>query len=152
VAKYESLWQAKDNKTQQENNKVFAILLEEIQQHTTNIWRIHGEVIQETEGIVNFKESQHHMWIHATRDPKKAWLEMKYCIAKEEVDWIVKYWPVQWTLPISKPTTIPIVTQSSRPKEKDELGFSTRKNSLADNTRKDAVQNQPTRSSVVPKM
>jgi hypothetical protein len=59
---------------------------------------------------------------------------------------------VQWTLPISKPTTRPIVTQSSRPKEKDELGSSTRTNSLADNTRKDAVQNQPTRSSVVPKM
>jgi hypothetical protein len=57
AAKYESLWQAKDNKTQQENNKVFAILLEEIQQHTNKIWHIHVEVIQETEGIANFKES-----------------------------------------------------------------------------------------------
>jgi hypothetical protein len=89
------------------------------------------------------------MWIHDARDPKKAWLEMKYCIAKEEVDWIVKYWPVQRKLPISKPTTRAIMKQSSRPKEKDELGSSARTNSLADKTRKDAVQNLRTRSNVV---
>jgi hypothetical protein len=51
------------------------------------------EVVQEIEGIARFKESRHHMWIQTARDPKKAWLEMQYCITKEEVDWIVKEWP-----------------------------------------------------------
>jgi hypothetical protein len=92
AARYESLWQAKDNKNQQANNIVFSMLLEEIQQHTTNVWCIPMEVVQETEGIAKFKASRHHMWIQATRDPKKAWLEMQYCITKEEVDWIVKDW------------------------------------------------------------
>jgi hypothetical protein len=31
VVRYESLWQVKDNKMQQENNIVFSMLLEEIQ-------------------------------------------------------------------------------------------------------------------------
>jgi hypothetical protein len=31
ASRYESLWQAKDNKNQRENNKVFVMLLEEIQ-------------------------------------------------------------------------------------------------------------------------
>jgi hypothetical protein len=76
VTRYESLWQGKDNKNQQENNIVFAMLLAEIQKHTTNVWHIPMEVIQETEGIAKFKESRHHVWIQAIRDPRKAWLEM----------------------------------------------------------------------------
>lgn len=63
AVRYESFWQAKDNKNQQANNTVFAMLLEEIQQLTTNVWRIPVEVIQETEGIARFKASRYHMWI-----------------------------------------------------------------------------------------
>jgi hypothetical protein len=44
AARYESLWQAKDNKAQQENNAVFSMLLEEIQQCTANTWHIPREV------------------------------------------------------------------------------------------------------------
>jgi hypothetical protein len=44
AARYESLWQAKDNKAQQENNAVFTMLLEEIQQCTANTWCILREV------------------------------------------------------------------------------------------------------------
>jgi hypothetical protein len=44
AARYESLWQAKDNKAQQENNTVFSMLLEEIQQRTANTWCILREV------------------------------------------------------------------------------------------------------------
>jgi hypothetical protein len=40
TTRYESLWQAKDKKTQQENNTMFSMLLEEIQQCTANIWCI----------------------------------------------------------------------------------------------------------------
>jgi len=40
ASRYESLWQTKDKKNQQANNTVFPMLLEEIQQHTTNVCRI----------------------------------------------------------------------------------------------------------------
>jgi hypothetical protein len=43
------------------------------------VWRIQIEVVEENEGIANFKASRHHMWIHARRDPKKKWLEIRYC-------------------------------------------------------------------------
>jgi hypothetical protein len=86
VARYESLWQAKDSKAQQENNAVFSMILEEIQQRTANTWRIPREVVQETEGIVKFKASWHHTWIQVVRDPNRAWLKMQYCVTREEVE------------------------------------------------------------------
>jgi hypothetical protein len=86
ASKYESLWQAKDNKAQQENSAIFAMLLEEIQQCTSKVWGIPMEVVKEIEGISKFKASMHHMWIQAARDSKKAWLEMQYYVTKKEVD------------------------------------------------------------------
>jgi hypothetical protein len=76
---------------------------------------------------------------------------MQYFITKEEVNWIVKDCLVRWQLPISKPVTRKIMAQSSRSKDKDELGSLARKNSLTDNTRMSIVQNQPTKSNAVPK-
>jgi len=75
---------------------VFTIPLEEIKQHITNVWCIPMGVVQESEGIARFKASMHHMWIQAARDPKKEWLEMQYCVTREEIDWIVKEWSAQW--------------------------------------------------------
>jgi hypothetical protein len=92
------------------------MLMEEIQQCTTNVWCIPMEVVQELEGIDRFKESKHHMWIQAARDPKKEWLEMYYYVTREEIDWIIKYWPTQWKVPVSKPTTNPVEKTSSKPK------------------------------------
>jgi hypothetical protein len=94
------------------------MLLEEIQQRTTNVWRIPVEVVQESEGIARFKASKHHMWIQTARDPNKEWLEMQYCIMREEIDWIIKYQPMQWKVPVSKPTTNPTTKTSSKPKGK----------------------------------
>jgi hypothetical protein len=82
------LWQEKDPKNQQENNEIFSMFLEDMQQNTTNVWRIPIEVVQENEGISNFKASRHQSWIQARRDPKKKWLEMRYCTSCEEVYWI----------------------------------------------------------------
>jgi hypothetical protein len=45
VVRYEFLWQAKDNETQETNNTVFAMLLEEMQQCTVNVWCILMEVV-----------------------------------------------------------------------------------------------------------
>jgi hypothetical protein len=134
---------------QQENNTVFAMLLEEIQQHTTNVWCIPMEVFEETEGIDKFKLSRKHMWIQAVRDPKKAWLEMKYYVTKEEVDWIFKEWPTQWKQPVKILATRTITMQYSRPKENIEAGSSTRISSLSGNTRMATTQNQPTGSNTV---
>jgi hypothetical protein len=44
VARYESLRQAENNKTRQENNTVFCMMLEEIQQCTINVRCIPMEV------------------------------------------------------------------------------------------------------------
>jgi hypothetical protein len=69
-----------------------------------------------TKGFPGFKASKHHMWIQATRDPKKKWLEMRYCASREEVDWIVKDWSTQWK--------VPVTNKGSKPKEQAEAGTS----------------------------
>jgi hypothetical protein len=143
AVRYKTLWQAKDNKNQQENNTVFSMFLEDMQQKTTNVWRIPIEVVQENEGISRFKASKHHMWIQATRDPKKKWLEMQYCISREEVDWIVKDWPAQWKVPTTK--------KEAKPKEKEEAGTSKKTSSPAENTRKVAEHAQASGSSATTK-
>jgi hypothetical protein len=56
------------------NNAVFSMFLEEMQYNIAKIWRIPIEVVQENEGIANFKASRHHMLIQARMDPKKKWL------------------------------------------------------------------------------
>jgi hypothetical protein len=78
------------------------MVLKEIQQLKKNVWRIPVEVVQKNEGISRFKSSKYHTWIQATRDPKKKWLEMQYCISREEVEWIIKDWPTQWKVPTTK--------------------------------------------------
>jgi hypothetical protein len=45
AARYESLWQEKDNNTWKENSIVFSMLLEEIQQFIENVWCIQKEVL-----------------------------------------------------------------------------------------------------------
>jgi hypothetical protein len=50
-------------------------------------------------------------------------------------------------MPVVKSTT----TQSTKPKEKVEAGFLEKTNNPTNNTRKVAVQNQPSGSSAVPK-
>jgi hypothetical protein len=66
------LWKENESKNQQAHNTVFSMLLEDMQHKKTNVWIILVELVQENEGIVNFKASRHHMWIWAKRlDPKK---------------------------------------------------------------------------------
>jgi hypothetical protein len=86
------------------------MLLEEIQQCTTNVWCIPVEVIHKNEGMARSKASKHHMWIQAVRDPKKSWLEMQYCVTKEEIDWIIRDWPTQWNFLVEKLATRLVVT------------------------------------------
>jgi hypothetical protein len=94
VVQYETLCQKKEPKNQHVNNAVFSMFLEDMQRKTTNAWRIPIEVVQENERIVKFKASRHHLWIQTRRDPKKKWMEMRYCRSLDEVDWIVKEFPM----------------------------------------------------------
>jgi hypothetical protein len=110
---------------------VFAMFLEDMQQNTSNVWRIPIEVVKETKGIYNFKASRHHMRIQARRDPKKKWLEMRYCTMQEEVEWIVQDWHAQWKVPVAQ-------KKGKKPKEQVEVGPSRNIGNPVDNTRKDA--------------
>jgi hypothetical protein len=83
------------------------------------------------------------MWIQAIRDPKKNWLEMRYCASREEVNWIVKYWPIQWEVPTTK--------KGAKPKEQVEEGTSKKTSSPTENTRKDAKRAQASGSSATMK-
>jgi hypothetical protein len=78
------------------------MFLEDMQQNIANVWRIPIALVQENEGIVNFKSSRHHMWIQARRDIKKKWLEMRYFTLHEEVYRIMKEWPTQWKAPVTQ--------------------------------------------------
>ena len=89
------------------------------------------------------------MRIKATRDPKKEWLEMKYCVTREHIDWIIKHWPTKWKMLVGKRTTRPVATQSTKHKRQVEAGPSAKTNILADNTRKVAVHTQALESNAV---
>jgi hypothetical protein len=60
-----------------------------MQEKIVDTWRISPEVVKEHEGIANFKEYRHNIWIQAKRDPKKTWLKMQYCITTKEVQWVL---------------------------------------------------------------
>jgi len=59
---------------------------------------------------------------------------------------------MQWKIPVLKPSTRKIAMQSTKPKWQAEVGPSTNKNNLADNTRKAATCTQASGSTIVPKI
>jgi hypothetical protein len=93
AVRYETLWQAKDNKNQQENNTVFSMFLEDMQQKTTNVWRIPIEVVQENEGISSLRHPNITCGSRPQGTRRKSGWKCRYCASREEVDWIVKDWP-----------------------------------------------------------
>jgi hypothetical protein len=38
------------------------------------------------------------MWIQERRDPRKKWLQLRYCVTKEEVEMSMRYWPNDWKI------------------------------------------------------
>jgi hypothetical protein len=70
------------------------MFLEDMQQKTTNVLRIPIKLVLENEWIANFKASRQNLWIQARTDPKKKWLEIRYCTSLDEVDQIMKDWPL----------------------------------------------------------
>jgi hypothetical protein len=80
-------------------------------------WRIPPEVVEEHKDISDFHVSRHTVWIHAKRDPKKNWLEMRYCITGEEVQSAMKDWPNEWKVPVTK-------NKGQKGKQPIEIGMS----------------------------
>ena len=78
-----------------------------MQEKIANTWRIPLEVVEEHQSIANFKAFRHNMWIQAKRDPKKEWLQLRYCVIGEEVQWYMKDWPEEWKVPFI-PKKVPI--------------------------------------------
>jgi len=83
------------------------------------------------------------MWIHATRDPKKKWLEIQFCVSIEEVEWIIKYLPTLWK--------VPAVRTTNKPKEKIEASTSTKTNSSTKKTKNSSECAQASGSSTTMK-
>jgi hypothetical protein len=63
------------------------MLYDEMQEKLENTWRIPLEVVTKNKGICNFQASRHNIWIQTKRDPKKEWLQLRYCVTEEEVQW-----------------------------------------------------------------
>jgi hypothetical protein len=61
------------------------MLYDEMQEKLTNTWRIPPEIVRENQGITNFQDSKHNIWIQAKRDPKKERLQLRYCVTEEEL-------------------------------------------------------------------
>jgi hypothetical protein len=100
------------------------MIFDEMQENISKTWSIPPEVVRENQGITYFKVSRHNMWIHAKRDPMKEWLQLRYCVTGEEVQWAMKYWPKEW-----KVTMIPKKVPIS--KKKVEVGTSKKSTSPA---------------------
>jgi hypothetical protein len=64
--------------------------LKEILEKVVETWRIPPELVDGHKDITYFQVSRHNVRIHAKRDPKKNWLQMRYCITREEVQWAMK--------------------------------------------------------------
>jgi hypothetical protein len=64
---------------------MFAMMFDEMQENTDNTWIIPQKMVSENQGISCFKASKHNMWIQDKRDPKKEWLQLRYCVIGEEV-------------------------------------------------------------------
>jgi hypothetical protein len=87
---YTTLWHTSDAKQRKENSSIFSMYYDEMQENIANTWRILPEVVRKNQGIADFKASRHNMWIKEKRDPMKEWLQLRYCVTAEEVQWAMK--------------------------------------------------------------
>jgi hypothetical protein len=79
TTQYETLWHTSITKERKTNSSIFVTYFEEIHEKVVETWRIPPEVVEEHKDIPNFQVSRHNVWIQAKRDPKKNWLQMRYC-------------------------------------------------------------------------
>jgi hypothetical protein len=100
ATRYTSLGNTSDPKQRSGNASTFTMYLNEMKEKIASSWRITLEVVTQYQGIAKFKATRHNMWIQACRDPKKEWLQLRYCVNTEEVDWAIKDWEDDWKVPV----------------------------------------------------
>jgi hypothetical protein len=74
------LWHTLDPKRGKETYTTFTMLFDDMQENLSTTLMIPPEVVRENQGITDFKASRHNMLIQAIRDPKKEWLQLRYCV------------------------------------------------------------------------
>jgi hypothetical protein len=141
ATQYTTLWHRSDAKTRKANSSTFAMYFDEIQEKVVETWRIPPEVVEEHKHIANFQVSRHNVWIQEKRDPKKNWLQMRYCVTGEEVQWAMKDWPDEWKVPVTS-------KKETKGKKIVEVGTSQKSNSPTTNTRKVAEHTKETGGSM----
>jgi hypothetical protein len=88
---YMELQHTLDVKERKTNSSIFYMYYDDMWENIDNTWRIPPEVVRSNQGITYFKAFRHNMWIKAKRDPTKEWLQLRYCVIVEEMQWAMKY-------------------------------------------------------------
>jgi hypothetical protein len=83
---YTSLGSSFDPKHRSGNTCTFARYFNEIQKSVMNTWRITPGVVLQYREIANFRATRHNMWIQAYMDPRKEWLQLRYCVTEEDIE------------------------------------------------------------------
>jgi len=83
--------------------------------------------MEEHQSIDNFRDSKHNMCIQAKRDPKKEWLQLRYSVIAKELQWAMKYWTKEWSVPVAS-------KKGSKGVKQAEDGTSQKSNSPTTNT------------------
>jgi hypothetical protein len=63
ATKYTISWHTSDPKKRKRNARIFSMLYDEMHEKLENTWIIPLEVVGENQGITNFQDSRHNMWI-----------------------------------------------------------------------------------------
>jgi hypothetical protein len=71
---------------------MFAGYYNDLQKSVTNTWQITPEVVTQYQGIANFKETRHTIWIQAQKYLENQWLQMQYYIKEEDVEMAIRDW------------------------------------------------------------
>jgi hypothetical protein len=100
TTRYKSLGSTSDPKQRSGNASTFSRYLSDMKEKIASSWRITPEVVMQYQGIAKFKAMRHNMWIQEHKDPDGEWLQLRYCINIEEVDWEIKDWVDDWKIPV----------------------------------------------------
>jgi len=79
-------------KNRKVNTAIFEGYHNDLHESITNTWRVTQEMFIQYQGIANFKETRHAMWIQARKYPYNQWLQLRYCIKEADIDMAIKDW------------------------------------------------------------
>jgi hypothetical protein len=80
------------------NTDTFSRYLNDIQENIANTWRVTPKVVTQYQGVANFRDTRHDMWIKPCRDIKKEWLQLFFCINIEEFEIVMRHLKDKWKI------------------------------------------------------